>query len=328
MTAEQDQPIRYYLVGPTGAGKKQVGVRVASDLNAEIISLDSMKVYRDVNIGTTTPDREQRLKCPFHLINVREPHEEFSVAEYIDEAKHVERRLRERGKRPLFVGGTGMYLDRLVNGLFDGPDADWSLREKLKQRAEEEGSDVLHERLQEVDPDRADEIHPNDQRRIIRALEVHEKTGRPMSELIREASERAARYDHRIGVLKWPREVLYRRINERVERLMEQGWLDEARRLKNRDPEPGRQVLQAAGYKQLFEFLEDEKDLDEAIEEIKQEHRNLAKRQMTWFRSLDAPVEWIELEEGLSTEDVVEQVLSVFQETTEKGGGSYSGNRS
>ena len=313
MDESKQNPVRFYLVGPTGAGKKRVAVRIAPELDAEIVSLDSMKVYRGADIGTTTPTAEQQSTCPFHLINIRDPHEDFSVADYISEAKQVEQTLRENGKRPLFVGGTGMYLNRLVNGLFDGPEADWELRDELKQEADEKGSDALHDRLKDVDPERADEIHPNDLRRIVRALEVYRKTGRPMSELQDEAAERAARFDHRIAVLNWPRETLYERINERVEDMLERGWLEEARKLKQLDPPPGRHVMQAAGYQQLFEYIDGDLDWEETVEEIKQEHRQLAKRQLTWFRSLDAPVEWVELQKGDSVDEAVEPVLDFFQ---------------
>ncbi len=248
-------------------------------------------------------------------MNIRDPHESFSVADYIREAKRVEREIRERGNRPLFTGGTGMYLDRLLNGLFEGPEADWDLRNRLKEEAEEIGRQALHDRLARVDPERADEIHPNDRRRVIRALEVYEKTGRPMSELQKEARREAETYEHRVVLLKWPRDVLYRRIEERVEHMMDRGWVKEAKALKGLHPPPGKHVMQAVGYREIFKYLEGELEYAEMVAEIKQAHRNLAKRQLTWFRNLDHPVREVDLSDETDMDEIVECVKAELQKS-------------
>jgi len=307
--SETNAPVRLYLVGPTGAGKKSVAIRIFDALRAELIAMDSMKVYRGLEIGTATPEADTLQSVPYHLVNVREPHESFSVAEYIRRVEEIEEQIRGRERRPLFVGGTGLYLERLLNGLFEGPEADWDLRERLKKEAEERGREALHERLAEVDPERASEIHPNDRRRVVRALEVFEKTGRPMSALQEEARRDARCYDHRVALLLWPRETLYERINARVERMIEEGWVEEARRLRERKPLPGKHVLQAVGYSEIFEYLDGERTREEMIEAIKTEHRNLARKQLTRFRNLDHPVRRVEPESDDTVDEVAQRVL-------------------
>ncbi len=304
---------RLFLVGPTGSGKSEVAIRLAQEMAVELLALDSMKVYREADIGTATPDEDRRKSIRYHFLNIKEPHESFSVADYIHLAEKREEAIRQRDHLPLYTGGTAMYMKRLVHGLFEGPEADWDLRETLKEKAAEEGRAHLHRQLAEVDPERAEEIHPNDLRRVVRALEVYKKTGRPMSELIRESKEEAQKVDNRIIVLHWPREVLYKRINKRVDRMIERGWLDETRQLLQREPAPGKHIMQAAGYRVLVRFIQGEINLEEAIEQIRTEHRNLAKKQLTSFRNLNYPVYEVDPSEFEDLSEVAEQVRTHFQ---------------
>lgn len=307
------QPIRYYIVGPTASGKGTVARELADPLNAELISLDSMKIYKHMDIGTAKPPESVRKNMPMHLLDVVEPHESFTVADYIHRAEDVEESIRNRNRMPMFFGGTAMYLQRLLEGLFDGPEADWTFRDQLKEEAEEAGSKYLHEKLQQVDPDRAEEIHPNDQRRIIRALEVYEKTGRPMSELIRESQEEAAQYDHRVACLKWPREILHERISERVQKMIDRGWMEEVQKLREMDPPPGQEAWQAAGYREIIAYLEDKRTLEETIEQIEAAHRQLARHQMTWYRNLEEHIHWVPLKADMSLEEIATQVQTVLE---------------
>src|SRR5262245_28418915 len=209
----------WFLTGPTAAGKTAVGLELARRIGAEIISLDSMALYRGMDIGTAKPTREERQSIPHHLIDVLDPANEFSVAQYLDAAQAAANEVAARSKDILFVGGTALYLKALLRGLFSGPPADWSLRRELEEVARVEGPDALHRRLREVDRAAAAKLHPNDARRTIRALEVHATTGRPISSM-QEQFERGRPADEcRVFVLDWPREQLEERIRRRVDQM-------------------------------------------------------------------------------------------------------------
>jgi tRNA dimethylallyltransferase len=274
------------LTGPTAAGKTGVGVELARQLDAEIISLDSMALYRGMDIGTAKPTVDERRAVPHHLVDVIEPHEEFSLAQYVAAAHNKIEELRGRGKEILFVGGTPLYLKGLLRGVFQGPPADWALRARLAEEAERQRSDYLHRRLGEVDPVAAERLHPNDTRRLIRALEVYQITGRPISQWQTQFESGRPADSCRVFVLDWPRQVLHARIDRRVEQMFAEGLVEEVRRLMAGPLPLGKTARQAVGYREVIEHLKGKRDLAQTIQLVKDHTRQLAKRQGTWFRSL------------------------------------------
>jgi tRNA dimethylallyltransferase len=276
----------WFLTGPTASGKTSVGVELAARIGAEIVSMDSMALYRRMNIGTAKPTDCERRAVPHHLINVLEPHEQYSLAEYLAAAEDCVEEIRLRGREVLFVGGTPLYLKGLLRGIFRGPPADWDFRRSLEDQSHREGPETLHRRLAEVDPEAAQRLHPHDTRRIIRALEVYSSTGRPISSLQRQFSTGRPASACRVFVLDWPRDELYARIDCRVERMFAEGLVDEVRGLV-RDPRGlSRTTRQAVGYREVIEHLERGRDLQETIGLVKTHSLQFAKRQGTWFRSL------------------------------------------
>ena len=303
-----------FLAGPTACGKTAVGLCLAEMLNAEIISLDSMQLWRELDIGTAKPTPDERARVPHHLIDVVDPSDWFNVGQYVELASQAAREIIGRGRVPLFVGGTGLYLKMLITGLFKGPSADWELRDRLKGIAAEHGTEHLHAQLRAVDPVAAGRIHPNDLRRIIRALEVHEKSGRPISELQQEWQGEHAEESPPMFGLNRGRLDLHCRINRRVDQMLAQGFLDEVRRLAERPGGLGRAAAQALGYKELLAHLRGELPLDEAVELIKRNTRHFAKRQMTWFRAFPQIV-WIEVK----PDDAPEETARRIKDKTEQG---------
>ncbi len=276
----------WFLTGPTASGKSAVGVELARRIGAEIISLDSIALYRGMDIGTAKPTVQERRDVPHHLIDVLDPHEEFSLAQYIEAAGRVAAEIAGRGRQVLFVGGTPLYLKGLLRGVFAGPPADWELRRRLADKARLHGSARLHERLSAIDPVAAARLHPNDTRRLIRAIEVFEKTGRPISELQRQFEIARPAEECRVFVLDWPRAELCDRIDRRVEQMFSAGLIEEIRKLLSGPRPLGRTARQAVGYREVIEHLEGRHTLTETIELVRRHTRQLAKRQCTWFRSL------------------------------------------
>jgi len=260
-------------------------LHLADALGAEIVSLDSMAVYRGMNIGTAKPSRSARAAVPHHLLDVVDPHEEYSLAEYVNAADSVCREILGRGRVPLFVGGTGLYLRGILRGVFNGPSADWDFRQKLQSSAESE-PEGLHRRLQEIDPVSAGNIHPNDVRRVIRALEVHHLTGRPLSEQQQQLPLPADQRPRHVEWISPPRAWLYQRIDRRVDEMLATGLLAEVERLYSAGQPMCRTARQALGYKELISHLHGKTSLDETIVTIKSRTRQFAKRQHTWFRNL------------------------------------------
>ena len=274
-----------FLAGPTACGKSDAALLLADALGAEIVSLDSMAVYRGMDIGTAKPSRAARDIVPHHLLDVVDPHEEYSLADYVQAAESACREILSRGKVPLFVGGTGLYLRGLLRGVFNGPPADWEFRRQMQTLAEAEPRQ-LHRRLQVVDPASAANIHPNDIRRVIRALEVHHLTGRPLSEQQQQPPRPANQRPRHVDWLSPPRDWLYRRIDRRVDKMLTAGLLGEVERLLAAKPPMCRTARQALGYKELIDHRQDKTSLDAAIVTIKSRTRQFAKRQHTWFRNL------------------------------------------
>lgn len=282
----------WFLCGPTACGKTDLSLSLAEHLDAEIVAIDSMTLYRGMDVGTAKPSFEERSRVPHHLIDVLAPHEEFSLAQYVAAAEQVCQQIVTRGRRPLFVGGTGLYLRSVLRGVFQGPGADWDLRRELDEQQQQQGAHALHLQLQQVDPQTAARLHPNDTRRVIRALEVFRLTGVPLS----AQQEQGPRpLDERTPHVYWlspPRDWLYQRINQRVERMFQQGLLDEVQRLMQLPKALSHTARQALGYKEVIDWLEAgppdaTSPTVELIDLIQTRTRQFAKRQHTWFRNLE-----------------------------------------
>jgi tRNA dimethylallyltransferase len=280
------------LTGPTASGKTALSLELAERLNAEIVAMDSMTLYRKMDIGTAKPTPEERSVVPHHLLDLLEPWESANVAWWLDRAREVVREISARGKQVLFVGGTPFYLKALLHGLFEAPPVDADLRRRLEKEAAEVGPLEFHRKLQRVDPASANRLHPNDVRRVVRALEVFEQTGVPLSQVQRQGwfDKSATKSDEgrfpRCLALDWPREELCERISQRVEQQIRSGWLDEVRELDALPNGLSKEASQALGYREIASYLRGERTLPETVEIIQTRTRQFAKRQMTWFRNL------------------------------------------
>jgi tRNA dimethylallyltransferase len=284
------------ILGPTAVGKTAVGLRVAEQIGGEIISADSAAVYRGMDIGTAKPTAEERARVRFHLIDVADPDEPFTAAKFRELALEAIRDIQARGKRVLIVGGTGLYLRVLLHGFsLAPPPRDPTIRKRLQQEAREQGLPALYARLQQVDPQAAARIHPNDAVRIIRALEVYEMTGKPVSEWQHRADSELPAL--KLG-LTMPRPLLYRRINERVDQMMAQGFLQEVQNLLSKGYNRDLPALKGLGYRHLIAYLMGEMGLEEAVALWKRDTRRFAKRQMTWFRR-EPGVLWLDASDGV-----------------------------
>ena len=276
----------WYLTGPTGVGKSKVGLALARSLDAEIVSMDSMAVYREMDIGTAKLAPEDRAGIPHHLIDMVDPSENYSLAQYVNDAIDKVAEIHLRNKNVLFVGGTPLYLKAMLRGIFEGPPADKDFRRELQKKMQGKPPEVLHDLLKKADPVSAKRLHPNDIKRVVRALEVYEKTGSPISDFQKQFEVGSPAERCNVYVLQMPRELLYSQINKRVDRMVYDGLFDEVKMLSKRNFPVGTSARQALGYKELFDYLEGKSTYPQAVEYIKQNTRNFAKRQETWFRSL------------------------------------------
>ena len=293
------------LLGPTAVGKTEIAIQLAHRLDAEIISVDSRQIYRRMDIGTAKPTLEEQQQARHHLIDCADISQPFSVADYQSLADAAITDIQSRGKRVLLVGGAGLYFRAVVDGLFEGPGADPVLRERLEGEAAQHGADVLHEQLRACDPASADRIHPNNIVRVIRALEVYELTGTPMSEHQQQWHPEKQRYPFIAFCLTMPRARLYRRIEQRVDVMLANGLVTEVGSLLGAGYARDTVALQSFGYRELIAYLDGKCTYVEAITQLKQNTRRFAKRQLTWFRK-DTRLEWIDRE---STPDVVGYIL-------------------
>lgn len=282
----------WFLAGPTACGKSDVALELATRHKAEIVALDSMTLYRELDIGTAKPTPAERQQVPHHLFDLLDPAEEYSVAEYHAAAEAVARDILARGRTPLFVGGTGLYLRALLRGVFAGPPADAALRERLESHAATHGPQDLHRQLAQIDAITAARLSPHDVRRVVRALEVFELTGVPLSAHQQQAPLPEEQRPPHVYWLSPPRDWLHDRINRRVIAMFERGLVEEVRRLWQRTPPLGRTARQALGYKELLDRFDAGLcdnglfDTAPAIEQIQTRTRQFAKRQHTWFRNL------------------------------------------
>jgi tRNA dimethylallyltransferase len=298
----------WFLTGPTASGKTPIGLALAGRIGAEIVSLDSMALYRGMDIGTAKPTPAERDRVPHHLIDLVAPGRPFSVAQYLEAARRCVDDIRARGRQVLFVGGTPLYLKACLRGIFLGPAADWALRERLKQLEAAHGPGFLHQRLAVFDPVAAVRLHPRDVRRLIRALEVFEATGQPISRWQRQFEVGLTAEECRVFVLDWPRPKLYGRIDGRVEAMFAAGLVEEARRLAADPDGLSRTARQALGYREVLDHLAGRTDLKTAVELVKTHTRQFAKRQLTWFRSL-SECRFVAIDETASSDAIAAEIV-------------------
>ncbi len=276
----------WFLTGPTASGKTAVGLELAELLSAEIISLDSMALYRHLDVGTAKPTPAEQARVRHHLLDLVEPNEEFSLSQYVAAAHAAVAEIRGRGRQPLFVGGTPLYLKSLLRGVSQGPPPDWEFRAQVEAEVARIGPEALHARLAQVDPVAAAKLHVRDQRRIVRALEVYKLTGQPLSHQQTQFDEPRRNSGNRVFTLAWPRAELHQRIDARVDRMFAAGLVEETRGIMARYGSLSRTATQAVGYREVIELLEGKASLAETIERVQQHTRQFAKRQETWFKSL------------------------------------------
>jgi tRNA dimethylallyltransferase len=301
------------IVGCTASGKGPLARALAADIGAEIVSVDSMKVYRGMDIGTAKPTRAERAAVPHHLIDVADPWESFSAARFVELADAAVAEIHGRNRPVIAVGGTVMYFKFFYEGMFAGPAADPKVRAAIRARAQREGSAALHAELARVDPAAAARIHPNDLRRIERALEVYELTGTPISSLQKQwdnETQRRPDWNWILIGLRRPRDATNRRINGRVRRMVAAGWVEEARQIWADPRGVSDQARQAVGYAELFDHFEGRLSLADAVEQIKIHSRRLAKQQRTWLKRLPN-VHWVDVEEDDGIVSLVERVSTL-----------------
>ncbi|MBK5243976.1 MAG: tRNA (adenosine(37)-N6)-dimethylallyltransferase MiaA [Eubacteriaceae bacterium] len=300
------------LIGPTASGKTALGVALAKALNGEIISADSMQIYKYMSIGTAKVTPSEMEGIPHHLVDCILPSAEYSVAKFKEAALKFIADIVSQGKLPIVVGGTGLYINALTLPWgFREKDESEEVRWRLSAEAEMLGSEALHQRLKDVDPLTAQTVHPNNVKRVIRALEIYEVTGKPKSYFDEKASTEELPYDYELIGLKWPREDLYYRINHRVDKMVEKGLINETKSLLDRGYDWDLTSLQAIGYKELRPFLNGDATLEEVLTVLKQNTRHFAKRQMTWFRK-DERIHWIEMNEKRSLDEFVKECLDIL----------------
>lgn len=298
------------ILGVTASGKSRVAFELARLLDAEIISIDSMKVYRRMDIGTAKPGKEARRQIKYHLIDVVEPSEEFSVGRFLELAEEATSSITQNNKPVVAVGGTALYIKALLYGLFEGPGSDEKIRLQLEREAEEQGLTRLHRQLREFDPAAADNIHPNDAKRIIRALEVYKITGKPISSMQKQFDADGPRDDWTVIGLRREKEVENKRINARVKKMLELGLVDEVASLLAEERPLSKQARCAIGYAEIIEHLSGKITLEDAVEQIKKNTRRLAKGQRTWFKTFKE-VNWLDVSEKKTTEGIVNKIMKV-----------------
>lgn len=299
----------WFLAGPTASGKSAVALVLAERLGGEIIAMDSMSLYREMDIGTAKPTAAEQARVPHHLIDILDPGEEYSVADYLGASRAACTDVLARGRVPIFVGGTGLYLRALLRGVFDGPGADPQFRRRLEARAAAAGDQWLHRQVQAVDPVTAARLHPRDTRRLVRALEVHHLTGRPPSAWHGEQPLPERDRPPHVYWLSPPRAWLHERINRRVIQMIAAGWVDEVRRLLRSGRPLSRTARQAVGYRELMVHLSGEYELADAVKRIQTRTRQFAKRQHTWFRHLEE-CRAVEIKGTETVESLAECILS------------------
>lgn len=320
----------WFLTGPTCSGKTPLAIEVAQRLDAEIISLDSMAIYRGMDIGTAKPSAEQRAQVPHRMLDILDPTESYSVSSYVLAAHKAARDIWASGRKVLVCGGTPLYLKSLIRGLFLGPEADWEFRDAVERDLAEHGQEALLARLAQVDPLLAHKLHPHDHRRIIRALEVARITGQPLSHWQQQFDIPASRSRCPVAVLRLERAALHERINHRVDKMLQIGLRDEVEGLLKQYGTLGRTAAQAVGYREMIQHLQGELDLETTTEHIKAHTRQFARRQEIWFRGL-SELQGVVVTPEKSVAEMAEEIVQVFaicpqQEQPPSKGNHATGN--
>ena len=302
------------LTGPTAVGKTELSIQLAQKLDGEIISADSMQIYQKMDIGTAKIRKEEMDGIPHHLIDVLDPSEEFNVARFQEMAKDALAGIYRRGRIPLIVGGTGFYIQGLLYDIdFTKEEQDFRYRENLQKKAKEEGAQAIHKMLQAVDPASAQKIHPNNIKRVIRALEFYHLNGRKISEHNEQESRKESPYRFAYFVLNQNRTTLYERINHRVDLMLEAGLVEEVRRMKEAGYGKNLVSMQGIGYKEVLDYLDGKMTLEETADQIKKDTRHFAKRQLTWF-GREKEVIMIDKDKYETEEEILEHMLGILKE--------------
>ncbi|WKY43038.1 tRNA (adenosine(37)-N6)-dimethylallyltransferase MiaA [Eubacteriaceae bacterium ES2] len=302
------------ILGPTASGKTGLGVELAKKIGGEIISADSMQIYKFMNIGTAKVTEKEMDGIAHHLIDFVFPNEAFSVADFKTAAIKKIEEILGRQKTPIIVGGTGLYINSLtLPWSFEEKAGDEEVRWRLTAEAEVMGSEHLYERLLDVDPVSAQKIHPNNVNRVIRALEIFEVTGKQKSYLDEQSQHQELPYNYMLIGLDWPREILYERINERVDQMIEKGLIAEGEMLLDRDYNWDMGAMKAIGYKELRPYFEKQASLEDVVEILKRDTRHFAKRQMTWFRK-DARIHWLKMDASKSADELTTECLDLIHD--------------
>ncbi len=297
------------LLGPTAVGKTELSLNIAENFKGEIVSSDSMQIYKYMDIGSAKASKDEMDRVRHHMIDIVYPDEEFSVSDYKNQAKAIIRDINKRDMYPLVTGGTGLYINSLVYDLnFTKVEANYELREELEKEALEFGNEYAHNKLREIDPESASKIHPNDLKRVIRALEIYRESGQTMTDFNKDFRRENQDYNLAMIGLTMDREKLYNRINQRVDLMMENGLLDEVKSIMDMGYSKDLVALQGIGYKELILYLEGQCSLEESVELIKKKSRNYAKRQLTWFRR-DERIIWFNKDEYSSEEELSKAVI-------------------
>jgi len=299
------------IVGPTASGKSEIAFRLAKVLDTEVISADSRQIYKELKLGTVKPPENYLNEIKHYFIDHISISEKYDVGKYVKEAKNVIENLHQRNKIPIIVGGTGLYINALLYGLFEGPSASEEIRYKLEKDFKERGIDFLLYKLKDVDPITYEKIDKNNPRRIIRALEVYYLKGIPISSL--HVKTVKPEYEKYVFGLKWDRKILYERINMRVEMIIESGLIDEVKNLVKIFGRDNQIIIETVGYKEILGFLEGKLTFNETIELIKRNTRRYAKRQMTWFRK-NKEIVWLEITSNSEMDSVIQKILQTISE--------------
>jgi tRNA dimethylallyltransferase len=297
------------IVGPTASGKTSLSIELAKKINGSIVSADSMQIYRYMDIGTAKPDEIEKSGIRHYMIDEVNPDENYSVARYREKALEYISRICSEGKRPIIVGGTGLYVNSLLYNIsFSETICDEELREKLKEEAVRMGNKYLHDKLEEIDPEAAARIHENDIKRVIRAIEVHTHTNKTISEHARESRLEPPPYNYIVFGLNWDREKLYDRIEQRVDKMLQSGLVDEVKKLVEIGYGKDTTAMQGIGYKEILDYLRGTQSLEETVYILKRDTRHYAKRQMTWFRRIEG-IHWLDVREDSDVSELAQKII-------------------
>lgn len=303
---------RILILGVTAGGKGKLAFELAKKLGAEILSIDSMKVYLRMDIGTAKPSKEIRKEINFHLVDVVEPSESFSVDRFLNLSESAIKEIEAKGKSVVAVGGSAMYIKAMLYGIFEGPGTNEQIRKNLKERIEKESLEQLHKELAVIDPSAADRIHRNDEKRIIRALEVYQLTGKPISAFQQQFDLPAPKAGWKIVGLRREKEEENKRINARVKKMIEAGLVDEVKGLLAEEKPLSLQARSAIGYAEIIDYLAGKETLEKTIEQIKINTRRFAKAQRTWFKQFKN-VDWLELSNEIQPQQIIEKILDTIK---------------